>query len=184
MVLPPPAGWRPFSFDRFDMLSSALGASAPDFSTDHFRRTLAQFATGVTVVTVRLPEGCFHGVTVSSFNSVSLEPPLVLWSLARKARSMPVFAASGHYLINVLSAGQADLATRFARAEERHFDGLQFELSRTGLPVFPDVAAWFECRNRSQYAEGDHVIFVGEVERCALNATRALGFHGGRFVII
>ena len=129
-----------FFFDGFARTSTALGTSAPDFTTDHFRRSLAQFATGVTVVTVQLPDGTFHGVTVSSFNSVSLEPPLVLWSLAHKARSMPVFAAAQHYVINVLAADQAELAKRFARTEARRFDGLQFELSCTGLPIFPGAA--------------------------------------------
>src|SRR5690349_9292877 len=86
----------------------------PEFDARHFRSALSQFATGVTVITTRLPDGTFLGLTASSFNSVSLDPPLVLWSLAQTASSLPVFTGNSHYVINVLSAGQAALAERFS----------------------------------------------------------------------
>jgi flavin reductase (DIM6/NTAB) family NADH-FMN oxidoreductase RutF len=148
----------------------------------HFRNALAQFATGVTVVTTRLDTGEFVGLTATSFNSVSLTPPLVLWSLANTARSLPVFQSCSHYVINVLGAQQADLADRFARRIENRFEGVEFELSATGLPILKGAAAWFECRNRSRYPEGDHVILVGEVEHCDVHPQPALVFHGGKFV--
>ncbi len=154
----------------------------PEFDTRHFRNALSQFATGVTVITTRLANGSFLGLTASSFNSVSLDPPLVLWSLAQGASSLPVFTGNSHYVINVLAAGQADMAERFARRVENRFDGVDFALSHTGLPILNGAAAWFECHNRSRYPEGDHVIFVGEVERCDLQPQPALVFHGGRFV--
>jgi flavin reductase (DIM6/NTAB) family NADH-FMN oxidoreductase RutF len=106
----------------------------------------------------------------------------VLWSLARNASSMPLFTGNSHYVINVLSADQAHLADRFSRRIDNRFEGVEFELSHTGLPILKGVAAWFECHNRSRYPEGDHVIFVGEVERCDVTPQPALVFHGGRFV--
>ncbi len=156
-------------------------ATERDFDSAHFRHALSQFATGVTVITTRLADGSFRGLTASSFNSVSLEPPLVLWSLGASANSLPIFSGNSHYVINVLSEGQRELAMRFSRRTENPFAGVEYELSRTGLPILKGVAAWFECHNRSRYPEGDHVIFVGEVEECAVHPQPALLFHGGQF---
>lgn len=147
-----------------------------------FRDALSQFATGVTIITTRLDDGRFFGLTASSFNSVSIDPPLVLWSLAQGASSLPLFTGNTHYVINVLAAGQAALAERFAQRIENRFEGVDYLLSHTGLPILKGAAAWFECHNRSRYPEGDHVIFVGEVERCDVQAQDALVFHGGQFV--
>jgi flavin reductase (DIM6/NTAB) family NADH-FMN oxidoreductase RutF len=167
------------------MSTPAIPASPPDFDSAYFRRALSQFATGIAVVVTRDADGVAHGLTVNSFSSVSLDPPLVLWSLANKARSMPTFLQASHYVINVLGEQQADLALRFSQKIDDRFESLAFDLSRTGLPILHGAVTWFECRNRSRYQEGDHVIFVGQVERCQTNPqTRALGFHGGRFVTI
>jgi flavin reductase (DIM6/NTAB) family NADH-FMN oxidoreductase RutF len=164
------------------MNTSSPRARTRGFDTNHFRQALSQFATGVTVITTRLADGSFRGLTASSFNSVSLEPPLVLWSLSNGANSLPIFTGNSHYVINVLSAGQEELARRFARRDGGNpFTSTPFELSRTGQPILTGVTAWFECHNRSRYPEGDHVIFVGEVEECAVVPQPALVFHGGRF---
>jgi flavin reductase (DIM6/NTAB) family NADH-FMN oxidoreductase RutF len=163
---------------------SALCALPPDFDAAYFRSALSQFATGVTVVITHGADGTFHGLTVNSFSSVSLDPPLVLWSLANKARSMAAFRECSHYIINLLAEDQVDLALRFSRQVENRFESLKFDTSRTGLPILDGVAAWFECQNRSRYQEGDHHIFVGQVERCQMKPSRTLGFHGGRFVAI
>jgi flavin reductase (DIM6/NTAB) family NADH-FMN oxidoreductase RutF len=157
-------------------------ARAPEFDALHFRKALSQFATGVTVITTRLENGAFIGLTASSFNSVSLDPPLVLWSLANGASSLPIFTGNSHYVINVLAGNQTALAERFAMRIDNRFEGVEFILSRTGLPVLKGVAAWFECHNRSRYPEGDHVIFVGEVEDCGMAPQPALVFHRGQFV--
>lgn len=163
--------------------SDANGDAPTDgFDAPHFRAALSQFATGVTVITTRLPDGKFIGITASSFNSVSLTPPLVLWSLSNAARSLPVFHSNSHYLINVLGAGQAALAERFARPSEDRFAGVAYTLSEQGLPILDGVTAWFECSNRSRYPEGDHVIFVGEVERCRFTPGAPLVFHGGQLL--
>jgi flavin reductase (DIM6/NTAB) family NADH-FMN oxidoreductase RutF len=158
--------------------------SPPAFDSKQFRQALSQFATGVTVVTARLPNGRFFGATINSFNSVSFEPPLVLFSLAHAASTMPAFAAASGYVINVLAGDQIELAQRFARPGPDLFDALPFNLSEQGLPVLAGTVAWFECRHRSRYSEGDHVIFVGEVERCHAHPHRTLGFHRGRFIAI
>ncbi len=150
--------------------------------SQHFRVALGLFATGVTIVTARGADGSLVGLTANSFNSVSLNPPLVLWSLAQRAGSMPVFARGSHYAINILAAEQKALAERFATRDIDRFAGVSWREGVGGAPVLDGVAAVFECANRSQYEEGDHVIFVGEVERCqARPGAQPLIFHGGRY---
>lgn len=140
------------------------------------------FATGVTIVTARAASGELVGLTANSFNSVSLEPPLVLWSLAQAAGSMPALSTGSHYAINILAADQKALAERFAAQREGRWDGVAWTEGASGSPLLAGAAATFECFNRSRYDEGDHVIFVGEVERCAHRAGAApLLFHGGKF---
>lgn len=156
----------------------------PSVEPTRFRHALSQFATGVTVITARQDDGSFAGVTINSFNSVSLDPPLVLWSLAHDASSMAVFSSASSYVINVLAGDQMELAQRFARPGAGRFDNLAFTLTPLGVPLLTGSVAWFECRPRSRYSEGDHVIFVGEVERCHAHPHRTLGFHGGRFIAI
>ncbi|WP_395142586.1 flavin reductase family protein [Schlegelella aquatica] len=157
-------------------------AAAPTFSSLQFRQALGMFATGVTVVTARDADGRLIGLTANSFNSVSLEPPLVLWSLALRAGSMPVFARGSHYAINILAADQVELAERFASKNVDRFAGVAWRPGLAGAPVLEGAAAVFECFNRSQYEEGDHVIFVGEVEHCTRReGASPLIFHGGRY---
>jgi flavin reductase (DIM6/NTAB) family NADH-FMN oxidoreductase RutF len=157
-------------------------AAAPAFGSDDFRAALAMFATGVTIVTAIDRSGTPIGLTANSFNSVSLEPPLVLWSLSRQAGSMPEFQRGSHYAINILSAGQHDLALRFSSREVDRFRDVAFRPGSGGAPLLEGAAAVFECFNRSRYEEGDHVIFVGEVERCTRReGAQPLIFHGGRY---
>ena len=140
------------------------------------------FATGVTVVTARTGNGQLIGLTANSFNSVSLEPPLVLWSLARKAASMPMLCEATHYAINVLTADQQGLAEQFARRDIDRWAGVDFSFGKSGAPLLSNVAATFECFNRSRYDEGDHIIFVGQVEHCSHHPDSSpLLYHGGRF---
>jgi flavin reductase (DIM6/NTAB) family NADH-FMN oxidoreductase RutF len=140
------------------------------------------FATGVTIVTAVTAEGQPIGLTASSFNSVSLDPPLVLWSLASAAASLPAFRAGSHYAINILSAEQKSLAERFALKGADRWSGVAFTRGSGDAPLITGAAATFECFNRSRYEEGDHVIFVGEVERCTWRSgATPLLFHGGRF---
>ena len=162
--------------------SAGHTARPPDFSSQEFRASLGMFATGVTIVTARTDAGTLVGLTASSFNSVSLSPPLVLWSLSRTAGSMAAFSKGRHYAINVLAADQQTLAERFATRGVDRWAGVTFTDGISGAPLLDGAAASFECFNRSQYVEGDHVIFVGEVERCGHRADASpLLYHGGRF---
>ncbi|MES2888480.1 MAG: flavin reductase family protein [Pseudomonadota bacterium] len=157
-------------------------AQTPQFTSQEFRAALGMFATGVTIVTAGSPEGGYVGLTASSFNSVSQAPPLVLWSLSQKARSLAAFSQGSHYAINILAADQRHLAERFASQVPNRFDGLNFHLGAGGAPVLEGVVAVFECFNRSQYEEGDHTIFVGEVEQIHRRAgAQPLIYHGGKF---
>ena len=157
-------------------------ASRPGFSSQEFRASLGMFATGVTIVTARTPAGVLVGLTANSFNSVSLTPPLVLWSLAQAASSMAAFSTGSHYAINILAADQKALAERFASRREDRWTDVAFTEGACGAPLLDGAAATFECFNRSRYEEGDHVIFVGEVERCQRReGAQPLIYHGGRY---
>ena len=163
-------------------MTAPAQAQPPSFSIDEFRASLGMFATGVTIVTARAANGALVGLTANSFNSVSLTPPLVLWSLARGAASMAALSTGSHYAVNILAANQKGLAERFASKDVDRWADVAFTEGVGGAPVLVGAAASFECFNRSRYDEGDHVIFVGEVERCSHNAGASpLLFHGGRF---
>ena len=154
----------------------------PPFTRQEFRQALGLFATGVTIVTARAADGSPVGLTVNSFNSVSMSPPLVLWSLARVAGSLPAFSRGSHYAIHILAAEQRALAERFATREIDRFADLDWSEGAGGIPLIDGAAAVLECSNRSRYEEGDHIIFVGEVEQCRWRADASpLIFHGGRF---
>lgn len=157
-------------------------ARLPHFSKTEFRTALGTFATGVTIVSARTAEGQLVGLTANSFNSVSLSPPLVLWSLARLARSYDAFRQVSHYAIHVLASDQQALAQRFATPGIDRFAGLTVTEGASGAPLISGCVATFECFNRSRYAEGDHVIFVGEVEDCHHRTDASpLLYHGGQF---
>lgn len=140
------------------------------------------FATGVAIVTTCTPQGQWVGLTVNSFNAVSLTPPLVLWSLGVQASTLEAFHNSTHYAINILGVEHQALALRFASRDPERFAGAGFIAGSHGAPVLSDAIARFECFNRSQYEEGDHVIFVGEVEQCShREGASPLLFHGSKF---
>lgn len=146
------------------------------------RSALGLFATGVTIITARALDGSMVGLTANSFNSVSLSPPLVLWSIGQKAGSLQAFLQAKYYAIHVLAVEQQALAERFAGKGADRFAGVAMRESASGVPLLEGCAAVFECKAKSQYPEGDHVILVGEVLACQHDATRApLLFHGGKF---
>lgn len=144
---------------------------APPFDPKDFRRALGNFATGVTIVTTNTADGTPVGITANSFNSVSLEPPMVLWSLANNARSLPAFSGSEFWNVHILSNEQEALSNRFARAGEDKFTGLALDAQASGAPLLPGCSARFQCKSAFKYEGGDHTIFVGEVvkyDSCAL----------------
>lgn len=146
-----------------------------------FRNALGSFATGVTIATTKDESGDPVGVTASSFNSVSLDPPLVLWSLAKNSLSRDAFCNSGHFAVHVLAASQEDLSNRFARSGEDKFDGVEWREGELGSPVFDQHAALFQCKTKHQYEGGDHVILVGEVIDFEAREEAPLLFHGGSY---
>ena len=166
------------------------GPNAPDLKAApgqlearDFRAALGCFATGVTVITARGAGGHRVGLTVNSFSSVSLDPPLVLWNLSIHAPSLPVFREAGHFAVNVLSAGQRDIAEHFSRRADDKFTGATIAM-RDGLggaPVLDGVAAVFECRNAERYYGGDHIIFLGEVEGYEFSENAPLIFCRGEY---
>ncbi len=152
------------------------------FTADELRASLGQFATGVTIVTARDPQGQLVGLTANSFNSVSLSPPLVLWSLSRQSSTLSGFRSATHYAINVLAADQRLLAERFARRGIDRFEGTAWHPGLTGAPVIDGAVAVFECSHHGQHEAGDHIVFVGQVNHCRRRVGVApLVFHGGRF---
>jgi len=150
-------------------------------SSADFRRALAQFATGIAVVTTRAADQTPAGLTINSFASVSLDPPLVLWSLARTSSSFTAFSTAQRYLIHVLAADQLQLAQRFATRGPNKFDGGGWH-DHDGLPLIEGCIAWFECGRRSCHEEGDHVILVGSVERLHVDGGAPLIFHDSRYI--
>lgn len=147
-----------------------------------FRSALGCFPTGVTIITTLDPGGSCVGITANSFNSVSMDPPLILFSLGRKAFSMRAFLSSDHFAVNVLSLEQAELSVRFAKPLEDKWASVPFESWDSGCPILPACAANFECRTEHTYDGGDHVIFVGRVIRMRHDpAVKPLLFHQGQY---
>ena len=156
---------------------------AERFDRRDYRRALGQFATGVTVVTARGSNGRKVGVTVNSFSSVSLNPPLVLWSLSRDAPSFPDFASATHFAVNVLEARQHHLSRQFSTPLPDKFSGVEFVEAASGTPLLNGAIAQFICRKVRQYDGGDHIIFIGEVEEYKYSAGEPLVFHSGNYHI-
>ena len=155
--------------------------AAAAFDAQEFRRALGMFATGVTIITTRSPSGEPVGLTVNSFSSVSLNPPLVLWSLDNGSRNLPAFRDSPHWAVHVLGTDQEALSARFARRGEDKFAGLDYDRGPDQVPLLRGCSARFECRTVSQYQGGDHLIFIGEVIGFERRDTAPLVFHGGRY---
>jgi flavin reductase (DIM6/NTAB) family NADH-FMN oxidoreductase RutF len=154
------------------------------FDSREFRNALGCYATGIVIMTACGPDGRLAGVTVNSFASVSLEPPLVLWSLSLYSPSLAAFQHCHHYAINVLAADQIDHSQRFSRPSNgaaSKFDGLSFDTGRGGAPLLHDACAWFECRNETRHPGGDHLIFIGLVEAFRRNERPPLLYHAGRY---
>ncbi|WP_327089000.1 flavin reductase family protein [Nonomuraea sp. NBC_01738] len=145
------------------------------------REAFGQFATGVAVITTTGPGGERAGVTVNSFTSVSLDPPLVLWCLSGRAPSAPVFLGAGRFAVNILAAGQDELSRRFATPAPDKFAGVELVETHTGLPILAGTLASFACRTVSTHDGGDHHIFVGRVEHYERTGGEPLIFHSGRY---
>lgn len=159
-------------------------ANPPTFDVSYFRATLGRFPTGVTVITSQsATDHSPIGLTISSFNSVSLDPPLILWSLSKASSVLTSFQKTKRYVVHVLSAQQLHLAKRFAYGPQPD----RFAKSPTTLApggaimLTEDCAAWFECTNLAQHDAGDHIVFIGQVEHCHHSFAQPLVYHAGDF---
>jgi flavin reductase (DIM6/NTAB) family NADH-FMN oxidoreductase RutF len=144
------------------------------------RNALGRFPTGVTVITT-CAGGKREGLTANSFSALSLDPPLVLWSIARRSPSLPGFLASGHFAINVLKSIQSDLSHRFATSASDKFAGLEVEEGLGASPLMPGALASFECETERTLEGGDHILFVGRVRRIRYGDGDPLIFSGGKY---
>ena len=150
-------------------------------SPDDFRNALSRFASGVTVVSTKDAEGKLHGITVSSFCSVSLQPPMVLICIEKITTSHHAFEESGVFIVNILNDDQSWLSEKFADPLRDKFDGVDFRSGLDGVPILNDALASLECRITFSYHGGDHSIFVGQVENVSLADGEPLLYFQGRY---
>jgi len=155
-----------------------------EFDTRAFRRALGNFATGVTVVTAAAADGRTVGVTANSFNSVSLDPPLILWSLDKRSSSHEVFELASHFAVNILAADQIDLSNNFARPKDDRFAGIDHQPGEGGAPVLADCSARFHCEKFQQVDGGDHWIMIGKVVQFDDFGRSPLLYHQGAYSMV
>ena len=173
---------HPTEPDPANELSSDSSAIDPR----DFRNALGTYATGVSIITAMTAERKPYGLTCNSFASVSLNPPLVLWSLGMYSQGLPIFQNASHFTVNVLGASQQALATTFAKSTVDRFAGVDWKPGLGNAPLLAGCVAWFQCRAANRYYGGDHVIFLGAVEAYAYNKQEPLLFLGsgfGRFAV-
>jgi flavin reductase (DIM6/NTAB) family NADH-FMN oxidoreductase RutF/DNA-binding IclR family transcriptional regulator len=151
--------------------------------TRELRNVFGSFVTGVTVVTTRDAEGRDQGVTANSFSSVSLDPPLVLWSQAKTAKSFQAFHEADSFIVNILSEHQRDLSQRFATSSPDKFLGIDVERRHGGLPILQNCCAYVECRKVAMYPGGDHMVYLGEVVAVERHEKRPLAFARGKYMV-
>lgn len=146
-----------------------------------FRRCLGKFATGVTVVTCSDSAGHPCGITANSFSSVSLDPPLILWNIAKVSNSLGAYLDAAHFAVNVLTSEQQDLSSHFAKSDHTLFDEIAYDVSADGVPLLQDTLAALECRTHQVHDCGDHYIIVGEVTGFRSGEDDPLLFYNGNY---
>jgi flavin reductase (DIM6/NTAB) family NADH-FMN oxidoreductase RutF len=164
--------------------SPAPATQPPDVDARALRRVLGRFATGVTIVTCLDAEGRPVGLTANSFNALSLDPPLVLWSLRLSSPSLPAFVAAAHFTINILAESQVELSRRFASSTDHKFAHGPWSPGASGAPVLAGAAAVLECERTLGQTAGDHMLFVGRVRHMTDGAAPPLLFHGGHYHLL
>jgi 3-hydroxy-9,10-secoandrosta-1,3,5(10)-triene-9,17-dione monooxygenase reductase component len=150
-------------------------------TSEQFRRAAGRFATGITVATVVDPEGAPHGLTVNSFTSVSLQPPLVLVCIAHAAVTVESFRTAKYFGVNILASDQRELSDHFARKGQNRFANLEWSTGETGVPLLPGVLAAIECEVHSTVRAGDHDIFLGEVVRVEVHEREPLLYYASAY---
>ena len=145
------------------------------------RECLGKFATGLTVVTCTDASGSHCGITANSVSSVSLEPPLILWNIAKVSNSLQAYLDAKHFAINILADDQQALSEHFATTDHTLFENVEFVTSAKGVPILPNTLACLECRTHQIHESGDHYIVVGEIERFRSDDRLPLLFYGGQY---
>lgn len=159
-----------------------MDMTPPAFDAREFRNALGMFPTGVAVVTTREGNGAFVGLTINSFSSLSLDPPLVLWSLDTRSPSTAAFERATHFAVNILCEDQVEVSRRFASKVANKFAQLAIDAGIGDVPLIRGCSAHIECRSHAQHDGGDHLLFIGHVERFSYNRERRpLVFHSGRY---
>lgn len=148
---------------------------------DEFKAALGRFASGVTVVTTKDKAGHLHGLTVSAFASVSLEPPLILVCILKRTGSYHAFEESDVFVVNILSEAQQAVSNHFASHLDDKFSGIDYREGIDGIPVLADCLVNLECRLKNSFAGGDHTIFVGEIEKVTLRDDKPLLYFHGKY---
>jgi flavin reductase (DIM6/NTAB) family NADH-FMN oxidoreductase RutF/DNA-binding IclR family transcriptional regulator len=164
--------------------STGDAGTITEFSSVDFRRCLGEFITGVTVITTVGPDGRRYGLTANSFSSVSLDPPLILWSLRLNASNFPIYSTADHFVVNILAEDQIGLSQRFAKSAVDQFDGVAFTPSADGVPLLDGCVAQIECRREATYPGGDHVVFLGRVLRIRNHGRPALALRSGKYMVV
>ena len=153
-------------------------------NTTTFRQALGHFPTGVTIVTAGDANGDPVGITANSFSSLSLEPPLILWSIARSSSRFEVFSKAAQFAVHILHTGQQALADKFCSQSTRQFDALSYETGSGNTPLLSDYLARFECDTTHRYEGGDHLILVGRVRDLRLQEQQGLVFYRGKYAAV
>jgi flavin reductase (DIM6/NTAB) family NADH-FMN oxidoreductase RutF len=161
--------------------ANELASDASPIDPRDFRNALGTYATGVTIITAAGANGKPSGLTCNSFASVSLNPPLVLWSLGMFSQALNTFQNASHFTVNVLGASQQALAAKFAKSAEDKFADVEWTPGLGNAPVIAGCVANFQCRAANRYYGGDHVIFLGAVEAYAYNGKAPLLFARGDY---
>ena len=163
------------------MSDSADSSQAQPIDPREFRSALGMFATGVTVVTTVTTEGRPIGLTCNSFSSVSLKPPLILWSLSLYSPNLQSFLQAPYFAVNILAAEQEELSKRFASPMKDRFADLEWSAGEGGIPLITGSAAQLQCRNETRHYSGDHVVLIGQVLQFSYRDAEPLVFVRGRY---
>lgn len=161
-----------------------MTTTTADFDTRAFRRALGNFATGITIITAKGPDGQKVGVTANSFNSVSMDPPLILWSIDKRSSALETFRESSHFAVNILASDQSDLSNNFAKPQDDKYAGVEHLDGEGGAPVFENVAGYFECETWQFVEGGDHWIIIGKVVNFVDAGRPPLVYHQGAYSMV
>ncbi|MBT5765982.1 MAG: hypothetical protein HOI58_03905 [Kordiimonadaceae bacterium] len=154
---------------------------APKIDARELRNCFGKFATGITVITSLAKDGSKIGLTVNSFSSLSIDPPMILWSLDNRSNNLVDLTEASHFAVNVLASDQLELSNNFANPADDKFDGVTIIEGKCGMPLLKDTVAYLECKNVHQYPGGDHTIFVGEVEDFEISNKKPLLYANGQY---